>query len=147
LSGADAGTKKLYAIEPSDIVFSNVFAWEGAIAVATAEDAGRFGSHRFITCVPFPRVATPRFVCYYFQQPEGLEKIRDASPGGAGRNRTLGLAKLEKLLVPVPSYEPQQWFDRLLEKVDDAKQVIQQARVERSAMLPAILNQVFSQEA
>lgn len=46
------GTKKLYAIHPGDLVFNNVFAWEGAIAVAQPEDTGRVGSHRFITCVP-----------------------------------------------------------------------------------------------
>jgi len=42
------GTKKLYRIEPGDLVFNNVFAWEGAIAVAKPEDKGRVGSHRFI---------------------------------------------------------------------------------------------------
>src|ERR1700685_1830579 len=46
------GSKKLYRICPGDLVFNNVFAWEGAIAVAQPEDEGRFGSHRFITCVP-----------------------------------------------------------------------------------------------
>src|SRR5215831_4037981 len=51
LLGADVGTKRLFRIEPGDLVFSNVFAWEGAIAVASPADAGRFGSHRFITCI------------------------------------------------------------------------------------------------
>jgi len=45
LSGGDVGTKRLYRIEPGDLLFSNVFAWEGAIAIAQPEDAGRFGSH------------------------------------------------------------------------------------------------------
>jgi hypothetical protein len=34
LSGSDVGTKRLYRIEPGDLLFSNVFAWEGAIAIA-----------------------------------------------------------------------------------------------------------------
>ena len=50
LSGSEVGTKRLYRIEPGDLLFSNVFAWEGAIAIAKPEDAGRYGSHRFITC-------------------------------------------------------------------------------------------------
>ena len=31
LSGSEVGTKRLYRIEPGDLLFSNVFAWEGAI--------------------------------------------------------------------------------------------------------------------
>ncbi len=73
------GTKKLYRIEPSDLVFNNVFAWEGAIAVAKPEDKGRVGSHRFITCVAQDQVATAEFLCFYFLTPEGLEKIGKAS--------------------------------------------------------------------
>jgi restriction endonuclease S subunit len=146
LSGLDVGTKKLYAIEPGDLVFSNVFAWEGAIAVAKDEDKGRFGSHRFITCVPNPGVATAVFLNFYFQTSEGIEQIRDASPGGAGRNRTLGLKKLEKIKVPVPRYELQIWFDQLYEKVETAKRTMTQAVEERNAILPSVLNQVFSGE-
>ena len=32
-NGIDVGTKKLYSIEPGDLVFSNVFSWEGAISI------------------------------------------------------------------------------------------------------------------
>jgi hypothetical protein len=51
LSGLDAGSKRLFRIEPGDLVFNIVFAWEGAVAIARHEDAGRVGSHRFLTCV------------------------------------------------------------------------------------------------
>lgn len=146
LSGLDVGTKKLYAIEPGDLIFSNVFAWEGAIAVAKDEDKGRYGSHRFITCVPNSGVANAVFLNFYFQTPVGIEQIRDASPGGAGRNRTLGLNKLEKIMVPVPRYELQVWFDQLYEKVEMAKRMMTQAGEERNAILPSVLNQVFSGE-
>jgi type I restriction enzyme S subunit len=91
LSGNDVGTKRLYRIEPGDLLFSNVFAWEGAIAIAQPEDAGRFGSHRFITCHTDSTQAFTEFLRYYFLTDEGLLKIVEASPGGAGRNRTLGL--------------------------------------------------------
>jgi type I restriction enzyme, S subunit len=44
LSGGEVGTKRLFRIEPGDLLFSNVFAWEGAIAIAGPGDAGRFGN-------------------------------------------------------------------------------------------------------
>lgn len=95
------------------LLFSNLFAWEGAIAVARDEDAGRFGSHRYITCVPKPTAATAAFLCFYFLANEGLDLIRSASPGGALRNRTLGLSALERIIVSVPALEEQRWFDSL----------------------------------
>lgn len=101
LSGSEVGTKRLYRIEPGDLLFSNVFAWEGAIAIAQPTDAGRFGSHRFITCQANPELTTAEFLRYYFLTDEGTLKIGEASPGGAGRNRTLGLEKLMAHCCPV----------------------------------------------
>ena len=84
IKGSELGSKRIYRIEPGDLLFSNVFSWEGAIAVVQPEDKGRFGSHRFITCVPDPDRATAEFLCYYFLTDEGLADIRAASPGAAG---------------------------------------------------------------
>lgn len=143
LNGIDVGSKKLYRIEPGDLVLSNVFAWEGAIAVAQTNDAGRVGSHRFITCVPKSGVATADFLCFYLLTDEGIEKVREASPGGAGRNRTLGLKKLEKIEVPIPSYEKQLYFNRLQEKVAAIQQAQADNQSELNALLPAILDKAF----
>jgi type I restriction enzyme, S subunit len=137
------GTKKLYRIEPGDLVFNNVFAWEGAIAVSQPEDEGRVGSHRFITCVPQDGVVSADFLCFYFLTPEGLERIREASPGGAGRNRTLGLEKLAQIEVPIPAYESQVSFGRLIQKVRAMQTVRDTARNELKAMLPSILDRAF----
>jgi type I restriction enzyme S subunit len=137
------GSKRLYRIEPGDLLFNNVFAWEGAIAVAQPEDAGRFGSHRFITCVPKPGVATADFLRFYFLTREGLEKIGKASPGGAGRNRTLGLEKLADIQVPVPTYEQQLEFDRLQKKVQEMLSVQEEEVRELDAMLPSVLDRAF----
>lgn len=120
LAGIDIGAKKLYEIHPGDLVFSNVFAWEGAVAVATASDAGRFGSHRFIACAVDPNRADAKFVCSYLTaSPEGLEQLQRASPGGAGRNRTLGLEKLVEIKVPVPPLAEQQAIVARLDALAD----------------------------
>ncbi len=146
LNGIDVGSKKLYRIEPDDLVLSNVFAWEGAIAVARPSDSGRFGSHRFITCVPEKGVTTAAFLCFYLLTDEGIEKVREASPGGAGRNRTLGLKKLEKIEVPVPPFEKQLWFDRLQAQVAAIKQAQADNQTELDALLPSILDKAFKGE-
>ncbi|EKF9233264.1 restriction endonuclease subunit S [Vibrio cholerae] len=146
LDGMDVGTKKLYQMIPGDLVFSNVFAWEGAIAVVKKEDEGRVGSHRFITCLPKSGVVTADFLCFYFLTTEGLEKIQAASPGGAGRNRTLGLKKLENIEVPVPDYDKQLWFNQLQSYVEKIKQAQSENATELEALMPSILDKAFKGE-
>ena len=144
LPGGDVGTKRLFRIEPGDLLFSNVFAWEGAIAIAQAEDAGRFGSHRFISCVPDRRLTSADFLRYYFLTDEGMLKIAEASPGGAGRNRTLGLEKLMAIEVPMPPLATQQTFDRLQVEIAALKAKHAAIRKANAALLPATLERVFA---
>ena len=144
LSGGDVGTKRLFRIEPGDLLFSNVFAWEGAIAIAQAEDAGRFGSHRFISCVPDHRLTSADFLRYYFLTDEGMLKIGEASPGGAGRNRTLGLEKLMAIEIPMPLLAIQKTFDRLQDDIAALKAKYAAIRAANAALLPATLERVFA---
>jgi type I restriction enzyme S subunit len=145
LSGGDVGTKRLFRIEPGDLLFSNVFAWEGAIAIAQAEDAGRLGSHRFISCVPDHHLTSANFLRYYFLTEEGMLKIGEASPGGAGRNRTLGLEKLMAIEVPMPQMKTQLTFDRLQAEVAALKAKHTAIRAANAALLPATLERIFQQ--
>lgn len=144
LSGSEVGTKRLYRIEPGDLLFSNVFAWEGAIAIAQPADGGRFGSHRFITCRSVQSLATAEFLRYYFLTDDGMLKIGEASPGGAGRNRTLGLEKLMTIEVPIPPLAAQQTFDRLQAEVAALKSRHAAIRQANAALVPATLERLFA---
>ena len=73
----------------------------------------------------------------------GLENIRAASPGGAGRNRTLGIKKLAAIQVPVPDYDKQLWFKALLDKVNELRRLQSESQVELDALLPSILDKAF----
>lgn len=146
ISGASLGTKRIFHIENEDLLFNIVFAWEGAIAVAKPEDRGHVGSHRFLTCVPQEDFATSRFLCFHFLTDKGLTDIGNASPGGAGRNRTLGLKALEKIKVPVPPIEKQLWFNSLQAKIDAIKCHQAETATELDALLPAVLGQAFRGE-
>lgn len=110
ISAIDLGDKRIFWIHPGDLIFMNVFAWEGAIAVAGEIDRGRVGSHRFITCVPDRSRAMAEYLNYFFLTNEGLAVLGAASPGGAGRNRTLGIEALLRTRVPVPPLSLQKWF-------------------------------------
>lgn len=146
ISAEQLGTKRLFHIHPGDLIFNNVFAWECAVAVVKPEDAGRVGSHRFITCVPKPNVATSAFLYFHFTTEKGLHDLGDASPGGAGRNRTLGLKSLAAIRVPVPSYDKQVVFARLWEKVETTRRLQAELKADLDAYVPSILAKAFRGE-
>ena len=144
LSGIKVGSKRLFRIEAGDLIFNNVFAWEGAVAIAQPEDGGRVGSHRFITCVAIPGTVTAQFLLFYFLTAQGLRQLGEASPGGAGRNRTLGLKKLAAIMVPVPPIKAQHWFNRLLTKAHDARQIRERTAQDVDSLSSAMLREAFS---
>ena len=143
LTSEAVGTKRLFRIEPGDLLFSNVFSWEGAIAVSQKADTGRCGSHRFITCVPRPDMAAPEFLCFWFLGEEGMAQIRAASPGAAGRNRTLGLTKLAEMRVPVPPIEAQKAFTRLHDYIRSTATLHRDFIAETNALQATLLDQAF----
>lgn len=129
LTAEQVGSKRLFLIKAGDLLLSNVFAWEGAVAVAGPADDGRYGSHRYITCNVDPGIANVHFVARYLVTPAGLASIGVASPGGAGRNKTLGLAALADIQIPLPPLAEQNAINEVLECVE-AKVAALQAKHE-----------------
>jgi type I restriction enzyme, S subunit len=146
LTGLEVATKKIFQIKTGDLVFSNVFAWEGGIAVAKAEDNNRYGSHRFISCVVDKEKILAEFLCFHFLSPKGLEDINACSPGGAGRNKTLGLDKLMNIKVPVSDINLQNEFVKLLHKVNAIKEHRKHTEKELIELMPSLLDMAFKGE-
>ncbi len=146
LTGKQIGNKQIYQIAKGDLVFNNVFAWEGAVAVAQAEDEGRVGSHRFITYKPIEKKATAEFLYYHFLSQIGLETLGNASPGSAGRNRTLGLEKLAKIKVPVPPFEKQVLFSQLVNRKQEITKLSEEIKKEIQILIRATLAKAFRGE-
>lgn len=141
--GAEATWQKPVWVKSGDLVLSNIKAWEGAIAVAGDQHDDCIASHRYITCVPNPTVASSEFLAYYLLSDDGLEKVGLASPGTADRNRTLSLANLNKIEVPVPALARQVKFKCLQSHVTGLRArhaAIRQANV---ALIPATLERLF----
>lgn len=138
--------QKPFLVRTGDILISNIKAWEGAIAVAGAEDDGRVASHRYLTFTPRPNVATARFLCFFLLTHEGLEAVGNASPGSADRNRTLSAKVLQQTRVPVPPIAAQLWFDQLIEKVFGWRRAIDDVDNVLDAIMPSVLRRAFGGE-
>jgi type I restriction enzyme S subunit len=129
VEGSALGNKRVLRIEPGDLVFNNVFAWEGAVAVAGPNEAGMIGSHRFVTYTVNGKLAIPEFLKLFFTTEKGLEILRKASPGSAGRNKTLGLDRFIRQSITLPPVQRQEriveWFNAVASRVDEAKRLIE----------------------
>lgn len=138
IQGSTLGDKRVLRIEPGDLVFNNVFAWEGAVAVAGPDEAGMIGSHRFVTYTVNPEKATAEFLQRYFNTSAGREILLKASPGSAGRNKTLGLDRFITHSIPLPPVAEQkrlvEWIDALAAKIEEATMLRQAINQEQQAL-------------
>lgn len=117
VSGTQLGSKRVFRIEPGDLLLSNVFAWEGAVAVAGQTERGKIGSHRFMTYTPVDDRIDTNWASWFFRSEPGLELIRKASPGSAGRNRTLAIDRFEALEIFLPPPDEQRRVAAHLDQV------------------------------
>lgn len=113
--GSSLGNKKVYWIEPNCLVLNIVFAWEQAVGVTTQAEDGFIGSHRFLMYESINETCLVEYVKYYFLTKEGKNILEAASPGGAGRNRTLGQERFMKSYVALPSVMEQRKIVSILE--------------------------------
>ncbi len=142
--GSDFSWQDLYRVQAGDLIFSNIMAWEQAIAIAQPEDDGCVGNHRMLTCEANADLAVPGFLWYYFTTEEGFAKIYAASPGTAARNRTMTAPSLIAIEVTLPSLAVQQTFDRLQAEIAALKAKHTAIREANAALLPATLERVFA---
>lgn len=107
LLGIELGNKRVFEVHPGDLILSNVFAWEGAVGLAQDSECGRIGSHRFMTYTPKSPDVDANYLRYYFTSEDGIEKLGIASPGSAGRNRTLAVERFEAIELTLPDIDEQ----------------------------------------
>lgn len=144
MDGVDYSWQSLFLVKTGDLIFSNIMAWEQAIAIAKPEDDGCVGNHRMLTCKANEGAAVAGFLYYYFTTAEGFAKIDAASPGTAARNKTLKAPDLMAIQVPVPSISTQRTFEVLQAKVAALKAHHTSIRKANDALIPATLERVFS---
>lgn len=100
--GKHLGDSSFFQIKKGDLIFSGQFAWEGAVAVAGAEDDGCIASHRYPITKCMLESVTPEYLYSFFLSKEGDLILNHHSRGAAGRNRPLNPRSLLKEKIPVP---------------------------------------------
>jgi type I restriction enzyme S subunit len=102
VTGCDIGNKPVFWVEADCLIINIIFAWEQAVGITTAREKGMIASHRFPMWRSKGNVEL-EYLLSFFLTPLGKYFLELASPGGAGRNRTLGQDEFNKILICIPS--------------------------------------------
>ena len=142
----EIGNKRVFWIEPDCFVVNIVFAWERAVAKTTEKEKGMIASHRFPMYKPKKDIVDLDYITEYFITKRGQNVLILASPGGAGRNKTLGQKEFAKSVVKLPSLPERQKIAEFLSTVDT---VIAKQKETVSAWeerKKGVMQKLFSQE-
>lgn len=120
VTGESLGNKAVYWIEPDCFILNIVFAWEQAIGKTTQAEVGMIGSHRFPMYKPVNNLVDIDYLVYYLLTKRGTDILEAASPGGAGRNRTLGQDRFLKSKIVLPPLDEQKKIAEILATQDKA---------------------------
>ena len=120
VTGESLGNKAVYWVEPDCFILNIVFAWEQAIGKTTQAEVGMIGSHRFPMYKPVNHLIDIDYLVYYLLTKRGTDILEAASPGGAGRNRTLGQDRFMKSKIVLPPLDEQKKIAEILATQDKA---------------------------
>ena len=115
--GKQIGNKRIFWIEPNCLILNIVFAWEQAVAKTSEKEVGMVASHRF----PMYKVLNNSldYIVDFFKTEKGKQLLQMASPGGAGRNKTLNQDFFLNSKIYLPSLNEQLKTTELIELIED----------------------------
>lgn len=145
VSGSSLGNKAVFWIEPNVFIVNIVFAWERAVAITSESEVGMIASHRFPMYKPKKELTSLEFILYFFKTQRGNKLLIDASPGGAGRNKTLGQKEFGLQKLYVPEYSEQKkigsFFSKLDEKILTEEKKLGLLQKQKKGYMQKIFNQ------
>lgn len=143
VSGKSIGNKSIFWIEPNCFILNIVFAWEQAVGKTTEQEKGLVCSHRFPMFKPINNAVDVDFLVCYFLTKTGQNLLDAASPGGAGRNRTLGQDHFLKSEINLPSLPEQQAIAKVLSaadrEIDLLRKDLEQEKLKKKSMMQLLL--------
>ena len=80
-TGASLAEKRVFYVNPGDLVLNIVFAWEGAVAVVSEHERGMIASHRFPTFDHVHALADLDYLLMFLQSEHGRALMSLNSPG------------------------------------------------------------------
>ena len=144
VTGSALGNKAVFWIEPDCFIVNIVFAWEQAIGKTTQSEVGMIGSHRFPMYRPVNERVDIDYLISYFLTKRGTDILEAASPGGAGRNKTLGQERFLKSKIVLPPIEEQQKIAAILTTQDRVIELKEKRLAEKQRQKKYLMQQLLT---
>lgn len=132
LLGINTSYKNFYKLNANHIVMSQLFGWEGAIALSSPEFEGKYLSSQFPTFLAHEEKVDRKFIGFYLQQGKIWKLLFAKGRGMGSRRRTLTPENLLTLEIPLPPLYEQQYIVSKIEKVKTNLEQIKELRAEQS---------------
>lgn len=146
VTGAELGDKRVFHVVPDALVVNIVFAWEQAVALTSDAEAGFVASHRFPMFTEKGGKSYLPFLRQMFLTKRGKLLLEMASPGGAGRNKTLGQQEFLKLKPVVPSRTEQKKIADAISAVDAKLAALAAQKVAMERFKAGLMQKLFSKK-
>lgn len=146
VDGKTLGNKRVYWLKPNALIVNIIFAWEQAVAKTTDKEIGLIGSHRFPMYLPIENVSDLDYLLHFFLTKKGKAQLELASPGGAGRNKTLGQKEFENLKLRIPEHREQIKIASFLTSINKRISQLTEKKNLLEQYKKGVLQKIFSQE-
>lgn len=144
VTGESLGNKPVFWIEPDCFIVNIVFAWEQAIGKTTKREIGMIGSHRFPMYRPISGRVDIDYLIAYFLTKRGTDILEAASPGGAGRNRTLGQDRFMRSQIVLPPLTEQKRIAEILSTQDRVIELKEKLIAEKQRQKKYLMQQLLT---
>jgi type I restriction enzyme S subunit len=144
--GAKIGNKRVFWVKENTFIVNIVFAWEQAVAKTTEKEAGLIASHRFPMYEPVKNVLDLDFILYFFLRKKGKYVLELASPGGAGRNKTLGQKVFADTEITIPKFQEQAKIAKFLRLNEEILNILKKKKEKLEVYKIGVMRKIFNQD-
>ncbi|SPJ27175.1 restriction endonuclease subunit S [Falsiruegeria mediterranea] len=142
--GEALGNKRVFQVVPDALVLNIVFAWEQAVALTSDKEVEFIASHRFPMFLENEERSYLPFIKQLLLTPKGKILLEIASPGGAGRNKTLGQDAFLKLKPVVPKRDEQKKIADFVGAVAEKVSLLTEKKSAMEEYKRGVMQQLFS---
>lgn len=146
VDGKTLGNKRVFWVKENALIVNIVFAWEQAVTKTTSKEVGMIASHRFPMYLPIEKIADLDYLLHFFLTKKGKAQLELASPGGAGRNKTLGQKEFENLKLRIPEHREQIKIASFLTVVNKKITQLTEKKTLLEQYKKGVMQKLFTQE-
>lgn len=142
IENGNTSYRVFYRLKPEHVVMSQLFGWEGALALSSARFAGKYLSPQFPTFLCDDRRLDRGFLGWLMRRPAFWDDLGSRASGMGDRRRTLNPDALFACEIPLPPLAEQRRvvtrIEELAAQIHEARTLRQQAGDDCELLLRAI---------